>query len=336
METEMPTADVLDPAVGAARDVARAALRDAAEPDAIGDHVGVAAEGAGAATHLFEALLAGYRGWRWAVTVSRAPDSEHITVDEVVLLPGPDALVAPPWVPWSERIQAGDLGPGDVLQADPDDERLVPGMCGSDDLEDELRPRLWELGLGRERVLSLEGRDEAARRWRHGEGGPRNEMTRMAPGRCSTCGFLAQLAGGLGQEFGVCANGDTPFDGRVVTLDHGCGGHSEAPRPRPDESPTVVLDDEDLEIIDAQVEPEPGEAPADAEDSSPPPGGECSDAPVPEGAATPAEAEPGEAPADAEASGPAAAGESSDAPVREGAATPAEAEPGAATDPKVR
>ena len=40
------------------------------------------------------------------------------TVDELALLPGPDALVAPPWVPWSERLAPGDLGVGDVLPTD--------------------------------------------------------------------------------------------------------------------------------------------------------------------------------------------------------------------------
>jgi hypothetical protein len=36
------------------------------------------------------------------------------------------------------------------------------------------------------------------------------------------------LAGPLGRVFGVCANEYAPDDGRVVSLDHGCGAHSEA------------------------------------------------------------------------------------------------------------
>ena len=39
-----------------------------------------------------------------------------------------------------------------------------------------------ELGLGRERVMSQYGRDEAADRWVEGEGGPHNAMTKQAPG----------------------------------------------------------------------------------------------------------------------------------------------------------
>jgi hypothetical protein len=36
------------------------------------------------------------------------------------------------------------------------------------------------------------------------------------------------MAGPLGRVFGVCANEYAPDDGRVVSLDHGCGAHSEA------------------------------------------------------------------------------------------------------------
>lgn len=46
-----------------------------------------------------------------------------------------------------------------------------------------------------------------------------------------TCGFLVRLGGPLGRVFGVCANEYAPDDGRVVSLDHGCGAHSEATNP---------------------------------------------------------------------------------------------------------
>src|SRR5437868_1199354 len=78
-------------------------------------------------THLFECQMPGYRGWRWAVTVARVPRSKQVTVCETVLLPGPDALVPPEWVPWHDRLQPGDLGVGDVMVTSGDDDRLVPG-----------------------------------------------------------------------------------------------------------------------------------------------------------------------------------------------------------------
>ena len=85
----------------------------------------------------------------------------------------------------------------------------------------------YELGLGRPRALSREGREEAAERWHEGEFGPHSPMAQAAPARCSGCGFLAPLAGMLGQGFGLYFT-VAPSDGRAVSLDFGCGAHSEA------------------------------------------------------------------------------------------------------------
>ena len=78
-----------------------------------------------------------------------------------MLLPGPDAMVSPAWVPWNERVRPGDLGVGDLLPTSPDDARLVPGYLASDDIAVEELAR--EVGLGRKTVLSREGRDAAVR-----------------------------------------------------------------------------------------------------------------------------------------------------------------------------
>ena len=78
-------------------------------------------------THSFACLLAGYPDWYWAVTLVRASRARTATINEVVLLPSAEALLAPAWVPWEQRIQAGDIGPG-MLMATPDnDPRLEPG-----------------------------------------------------------------------------------------------------------------------------------------------------------------------------------------------------------------
>ena len=111
------------------------------------------------------------------------------------------------------------------------DERLDPGYTGVEEEPDEFAqtsPVAYELGLGRPRVLSQYGAELAARRWYAGEGGPRTPMAESAPAQCSTCGFLVSLRGALRHGFGVCANEYSPSDGRVVSLDHGCGAHSEA------------------------------------------------------------------------------------------------------------
>ncbi len=213
------------PRLLAAVELARAAAVELAGADSVGQHEEALAEEAHAATHFFAAHQPGYRGWRWAVTLADGGADDPVTVSETVLLPGPDALVAPVWVPWQERVRAGDLGVGDLLPSAPDDERLVPNYLASDDpaVEDVTR----ETGLGRPKVLSRTGREDAADRWLEGEHGPRTDMARAAPGSCAGCGFYLPLAGSLRVAFGVCANEFAPADGAVVHAEYGCGAHSD-------------------------------------------------------------------------------------------------------------
>jgi hypothetical protein len=214
-----------DKVLAAAVDVARAAAEAAAEGE-VGAHLGVYGDDERVATHAFEAALPGYTGWFWAVTLARVARGKTPTVDEVVLLPGAGALLAPEWVPWQERLQPGDLSPGDLLPPDPADPRLVPAYTYSED--PAVEEVAFELGLGRVRVMSREGRLDAAERWDDGESGPDTPMARQAPAHCGTCGFYLPLAGSLRAAFGVCGNEITSTDGRVVSVEYGCGAHSEA------------------------------------------------------------------------------------------------------------
>jgi len=202
----------------------------------VGDHIGVEAEADRLATHHFGCLDPAYPGWHWAVTLARVPRGKSVTVCEAVLLPGADALLSQVWLPWSDRLAAGDLGVGDLLTTEADDDRLEPGWAalGSKDPtedrtadDDADRLAIWELGLGRARVLSPIGRADALDRWYSGDHGPSAPVAEAAPAQCSTCGFLVLLAGNLRRAFGVCANVYSPSDGRVVSHDHGCGAHSE-------------------------------------------------------------------------------------------------------------
>lgn len=216
----------------AATEQAREAAVTEAGEALVGDHLEVVMEGERVATHYFASLSPAYSGWRWAVTLARVPRAKAATVSDVVLLPGEGAIVAPPWLPWSERVQPGDLGPGDVLPTPADDQRLVAGLTDEDALEgvqspSPLQPGQWELGLGRLRVLSPVGRDEAAERWVEGDFGPTTPMARQAAGECGTCGFMLPVGGPVGQLFAICANRMSPADGRVVALTFGCGAHSE-------------------------------------------------------------------------------------------------------------
>ncbi|MGB8651038.1 MAG: DUF3027 domain-containing protein [Mycobacteriales bacterium] len=250
------TADLrspVDAVLAAAVDLARQVAVEAGG-SSVGDHLGVEADEALVATHSFATTNPAYVGWRWAVTLARPEGSDEVTVDEVVLLPGAGALVAPAWVPWSERVRPEDLAPGDLLPPPKDDPRLVPAYT---DTEDEVAAEaFWELGLGRPRVLSLDGRLDAADRWYDGERGPFTPMARQAPGQCLDCAFRLPLAGGLRQLFGVCANAFSPEDGKVVSLDHGCGAHSETAVESPSNGSGMVVEDEELELVVAVPSPE--------------------------------------------------------------------------------
>ncbi|WP_337059347.1 DUF3027 domain-containing protein [Kineococcus sp. G2] len=243
----------LDAAAAAAVDLARTAAEEVADEGTVGEHLGAVAEGDRIVSHTFACLLPGYRGWRWTVTVTRASRARNVTVNEVCLLPGEDALRPPEWLPWSERITPGDVGPRDTLPRKADDPYLEQGYRATGETEaDELA--LFELGLGRERVISALGRDEAARRWYEGDRGPASEVAEHAKAPCSTCGYFLLLAGSLRQVFGVCANEWSPEDGRVVSADHGCGAHSETDVEVEPEAPSAPLVDDlavdELELVD--------------------------------------------------------------------------------------
>ncbi|MFD8072450.1 DUF3027 domain-containing protein [Streptomyces sp. NBC_00510] len=264
-------------------DLALEAAVEAFGEKAVGEHLGAVAEGDRVVTHLFDCREASYRGWRWAVTLTRASRAKAITLDETVLVPGPEAVLAPEWVPWSERLRPGDLGPGDLLPTEAEDLRLETGFSGEDvpppnspvseemaelvEAEDAdvsggppatlpMAPTVGtiaavaeEIGMARPRVLSRYGLHVAADRWED-EYGPKAPMAQAAPAQCVSCGFLVPIAGSLRQAFGVCANEFSPADGRVVSLAYGCGAHSEAavmpktPRPAP-----PVLDETAIEPL---------------------------------------------------------------------------------------
>lgn len=269
-------AAILDELCAQAVDLARAAAEEMAGPAGVGEHVAMQADDERVVTHLFACQDRAYVGWRWAVTVSRASRAKLVTVSEVVLLPGPEALLAPDWVPWSERVRPGDLGVGDLMPAASDDERLVPAALleGGDGVLDWDDSTGWqsidtawdiEVALGitaedeeeaprrpsRARVLSAIGRDTTAIRWYSSEHGPSTPLARAAPGPCVTCGFLTPLGGPLGRVFGVCTNEYAPDDGRVVSFDHGCGAHSEATTADPGFGPIApVIDEVGYDLVD--------------------------------------------------------------------------------------
>ena len=281
-----------DQACAEAVDLARQAAVDDAGAGQVGDYVGIEVESDRVLTHLFDCLNPAYVGWRWAVTVARASRSKVVTVSESLLLPGPDSLLAPDWVPWTDRVRPGDLKAGDLMPASSDDERLVPlvALSGNQGLLDWRTEDAWNPGTdfataelaeesqlddadadvdeangddvgdaGRRRdaarprrVLSAIGRDEAAIRWHGGDHGPRSPLASSAPACCITCGFMVRLDGPLGRVFGVCANEYAPDDGSVVSVDHGCGAHSDGDVvSRDDSEPIPTVDELGYDMLNA-------------------------------------------------------------------------------------
>ena len=96
----------VDTVLAQAKDVALAGIEQIAPKNTIGLLHHLRGEEDRLTTHLFECTLPGYRGWFWFATLARAPRSKVATVCEVGLLPGDDALLAPDWVPWAQRLQA--------------------------------------------------------------------------------------------------------------------------------------------------------------------------------------------------------------------------------------
>ena len=206
-----------------------AAIADAGNPELVGADVSVEIDDDGRVeTYLFEAHLAGYKGWRWCVTIAKVDKKSEPTICDVVVLPGPDALLAPEWVAYRDRIQPGDVGVGDIVPSSLDDTRLVPSVHSLIADEDLDAMQVFDLGLGRARVLSIEGRDQASKRWYESDRGPQSPIAQAAPKPCSSCAFFVPISGSLRASFGVCANAISPEDARVVSVDHGCGAHSEA------------------------------------------------------------------------------------------------------------
>ena len=119
--------------------------------------------------------------------------------------------------------------------------------------EEDIDEAVEEFDLSRRHVMTPLGRSQTAKRWYEGPHGPKSLSTKTAEGNpCSTCGFFIPLKGELNLLFGVCANKWSPDDGRVVSIDHGCGEHSEIDPPEPSHlwvQSKPAFDDMHIDII---------------------------------------------------------------------------------------
>ena len=88
--------------VGSHRQLAFEALTKIQDPQVVGDFSCAVEEVDGSVSYFFDSKQKGYEGWNWCVTLFES-DSKP-TVSEILLLPTDSALLAPAWVPWSERL----------------------------------------------------------------------------------------------------------------------------------------------------------------------------------------------------------------------------------------
>ncbi|RSX48807.1 DUF3027 domain-containing protein [Bifidobacterium castoris] len=135
--------------------------------------------------------------------------------------------------------------------------------AGSATTQQDLHDAIEEFDLSRRSVMSPIGRAQTAQRWYDGPHGPKSLSTKTANGNvCSTCGFFISLRGDLSEMFGVCANRWSPDDGRVVSLDHGCGEHSQIEPPEPSRlwiQTKPAYDDVHIDIVAQSPREERGE-----------------------------------------------------------------------------
>ncbi len=97
-----------DAVLAAAVDFAREGILQVAPAGQVGGHVTSYPEGERLTTHRFEAFVPGYGNWHWFITLARVARSKEATICEVGLLPSETALLAPQWLPWSERVRPED------------------------------------------------------------------------------------------------------------------------------------------------------------------------------------------------------------------------------------
>jgi hypothetical protein len=80
-----------------------AALAEITRPSSVGEYLGRVDGDDGSYALIFACTLDGYPGWHWNVSLAEV-DGDDPTVLEAELLPTETALVAPDWVPWSQRL----------------------------------------------------------------------------------------------------------------------------------------------------------------------------------------------------------------------------------------
>ena len=117
---------------------AEKAAKEFAPDGGVGKFLGTVDEEANVVSYRFQATMKQYLGWEWNVVVFQGKKADP-TISEVVLLPGKESIVAPNWVPWSDRraelekseakdLAVSDLEESEDTKADPEDAGKRPPL----------------------------------------------------------------------------------------------------------------------------------------------------------------------------------------------------------------
>ena len=88
----------------------------------------------------FACTKRGYTDWHWVVTLTQSDGRKPATISEITLMAGPEALLAPEWVPWAERLKEfrRQLREEGRAKSDAEADALIRKMAsGSDNEESE-------------------------------------------------------------------------------------------------------------------------------------------------------------------------------------------------------
>lgn len=133
--------------------LAREAAIAYAEKDSVGSLLRTSEEGDGVSTYYFASKLKGYKGWEWCVALCQL-EGQDATISEVVLLPSESSLLAPAWVPWSER-----LAEWKALQAEQEAIAAAEAAANQDEFEEQVDDEPVEDGV--EESAELDGAESS-------------------------------------------------------------------------------------------------------------------------------------------------------------------------------
>ena len=114
------------------KDLALQALIEVAE-GSVGDFVDEKEIEKGAVDLRFSCTMRGYDGWNWVVTLTQPDKRKEAMVAEINLMAGENALLAPEWVPWAERLAQfrAELKEAGKAQNDDEADELIADMASA-------------------------------------------------------------------------------------------------------------------------------------------------------------------------------------------------------------